>query len=95
MATTSEKKQEEKREQKKLHIEFVTQLLTLSTSGFGVVAALAWNNVVQEFVNGYVKKFLPQGSGMTSLLIYAIVVTFLAVVITFQLSRLVRKLENK
>ena len=61
-------------------------MITLSTSGFGFVAALSWNNVIQEFVNTYVKKLLPTGSGIISLLLYAILVTFLAVFITYQLT---------
>lgn len=72
----------------------VTQMLTLATSGFGLVAALAWNNVVQELVNNYVKKFLPNNSGLTSLLIYAIVVTILAVTVTYQLSEIKEELEK-
>ena len=32
-------------------------MLTLATSAFGLVAALAWNSLIQEFVNSYVKKF--------------------------------------
>ena len=63
-------------------------MLTLATSGFGLVAALAWNNVIQEFVNNYIKKLLPNGSTIWSLLIYAVVVTILAVVITLQLSKI-------
>lgn len=77
----------------KIHVEVVKQMLTLSTSGFGLVAALAWNSVIQEFVNSYVKKWLPSGSGIVSLLIYAIIVTALAVVVTLQLSRLSEKLQ--
>jgi cytochrome b subunit of formate dehydrogenase len=82
-------------EQKSLHIAIVRQMLTLATSGFGLVSALAWNSVIQEFVNGYVKKWLPQGSGLISLLIYAIIITVLAVLVTLQLSKLLRKLESK
>ncbi len=77
----------------KLHVEAVKQMVTLSTSGFGLVAALAWNSVIQEFVNSYVKKWLPGGSGLISLLIYAIIITLLAVTITVQLSRLAEKLQ--
>ena len=69
-------------------------MLTLATSGFGLVAALAWNSLIQEFVNSYVKKFLPNGSGLISLLIYAVVVTILAVFVTYQLSKLSEKLGN-
>lgn len=79
---------------KKLHVELVKQMITLSTSGFGLVAALAWNSVIQEFVNSYVKRWLPQG-GLISLLIYAILITTLAVIITFQLSKLLDNFESK
>jgi hypothetical protein len=82
-------------EQKSLHIAIVRQMLTLATSGFGLVSALAWNSVIQEFVNGYIKKWLPQGSGLISLLIYAIIITVLAVLVTLQLSKLLKGLENK
>jgi TRAP-type C4-dicarboxylate transport system permease small subunit len=78
---------------KPLHIEVVRQMLALATSGFGFVAALAWNNVIQEFVNTYVKKFLPQGSGFMSLLIYALIVTVFAVTVTFQISKLLAKVD--
>ena len=79
--------------EKRLHIEVVRQMLTLATSGFGLVAALAWNSLIQEFVNNYVKKWLPD-SGIISLLIYAILITALAVTVTLQLSRFLQKLEG-
>jgi hypothetical protein len=81
-------------EKKKLQIELVKQMLTLATSGFGLVSALAWNGLIQEFVNSYVKKFLPDGSGLYSLLIYALVVTALAVFVTYQLSKLSEKVNK-
>ena len=83
------------RKNNKLHQELAKQMLTLATSGFGLVAALAWNSLIQEFVNSYVKKFLPNGSGLISLLIYAVVVTILAVFVTYQLSKLSEKLGNE
>lgn len=80
--------------QKRLHTELVKQMLTLATSGFGLVAALAWNSLIQEFVNSYVKKFFPDGSGIISLLVYALVITVLAVFVTYQLSKLSDRLQN-
>lgn len=80
---------------KKLQIEILRQMLTLATSGFGLVAALAWNNVIQTFVNDYVKKWLPSEAGILSLFIYAIIITILAVFVTLQLSKLLERLENK
>lgn len=70
-------------------------MLTLSASGFGLVAALSWNNVIQEFVNTVVKPYLPEGSSLVSLLIYAVIVTTLAVVITYQLTNVLEKMERK
>ncbi|HLD25190.1 MAG TPA: DUF5654 family protein [Patescibacteria group bacterium] len=81
-------------QKKQLHIAILKQMLTLATSGFGLVAALAWNNVIQEFVATKIKPFLPAGSGLTSLILYAVVVTILAVTIAYQLSRLIEKLES-
>lgn len=86
-----EKKQKNSQQEKNLHIQVVRQMLTLATSGFGLVSALAWNNVIQEFVNNYIKKLLPVESGILSLLIYAVIVTFLAVFVTYQLSKILNR----
>lgn len=77
----------EKAEEKRMHVELITQLLTLSTSGFGLVAALAWNETIQEIVKSYIEPQIP-GSGLLSRFIYALLVTIMAVFITYQLSRL-------
>lgn len=80
---------------KRVTQEIVGQMLTLATSGFGLVAALAWNSLVQDFVKEYVTKWLPSGSGIISQLIYALVVTTLAVFVTLQLSKLKDRLDNR
>lgn len=87
-------KQTPAEKKKRVTTEIVTQMLTLATSGFGLVAALAWNSFIQEVVNNYVKKFLPSGSGLISLLVYAIIVTVLAVFVTMQLSKFKEHLER-
>ena len=87
-------KKEDKKEEKKIHLAILKQMVILSTSGFGLVAALAWNNVIQEFTNSYIKPYLPQGSTIISLLIYAVLVTVLAVVVTYNLTRLSEKFEK-
>ncbi|MCL4338068.1 DUF5654 family protein [Patescibacteria group bacterium] len=85
---------QKKSDNKKLSAAIIKQMLTLTTSGFGLVAALAWNSVIQEFVNNYIKKYLAFGSGIISLLIYAIIVTALAVTVTYQLGKLEEKFEK-
>ncbi|MBU0569741.1 hypothetical protein KKB40_03090 [Patescibacteria group bacterium] len=71
--------------------QFSERLLKLVTSGFGLVSALAWNELIKEFVKEYIKPLFGENSGMISLLIYALIVTFFAVFITYQLSKLVEK----
>ncbi len=79
---------------KKLRIEIVKQMLTLSTAGFGLVAALAWNSLIQDVVATYIKPYLP-GAGIISQLIYAVIVTLIAVFITYQLTGLLEKIESE
>ena len=69
------------------HRELAKQLVTLSTSAFGLAAALAWNETIQQTVKEFIEPRLP-GSGILSRFIYAILVTLLAVFITFQLTHL-------
>ena len=70
---------------------FITQLLKLVTSGFGLVAALAWNELIKEVVKEYIKPFAGGSSGVISLLIYAVLVTTLAVLVTYNLSKIAKK----
>lgn len=85
---------DKKSSDKKFHVELVRQMLTLATAGFGLVAALAWNSLIQEFVNQNIKTWFPN-SGLLSLLIYALIITLIAVLVTYQLSKILQRLENK
>ena len=80
--------------EKKLTLAIVTQMLSLATSALGLVAALAWNNFIQELVNDYIKKLLPGNSGLISLALYALIVTVLAVVVTMNLAKVKERLEQ-
>ena len=84
-----------KKEIKKYQLAVVKQMLTLATSGFGLVAALAWNELIRTFINDYIRTRISVGSGIISLTIYAIFVTIIAVAITLQLSRMVERLGEK
>lgn len=72
------------------HKELLQQLVTLSTSAFGLAAALAWNETIQQAVKEFIEPKIP-GSGILSRFIYATIVTILGVIITFELSRLASK----
>lgn len=75
----------------KLHKTVVEEILKLSTSAFGLVAALAWNELIKEVVTQYIKPIAGESSGIISLSIYAVIVTTLAVIVTINLSRLTNK----
>lgn len=76
---------------KNIRRELVKQMITLSTSGFGLVAALAWNEAIQSFVKEYIDRYISTDSGIFSRFIYAIIITILAVLITYQLTKLIKK----
>lgn len=80
--------------EKAFHEELMSQMLTLATSGFGLVAALAWNETIQQVVKEYVQPRIP-GSGIFARLIYAMLITFLAVLITYQLSKITSRFQAK
>lgn len=86
-------RKKETKKERAFHTELITQLLALATSGFGLAAALAWNQAIQEFVKEFITPSIP-GSGLLSLFIYALLVTLLAVIITFQLSRLASRFQQ-
>lgn len=90
MAKETKKEHKITREVKRLRKEFAERLLKLVTSGFGLVAALAWNELIKEFIATYIQPFFGKGSGFISLSIYALFVTLLAVLITYQLSKIVK-----
>ena len=75
----------------KFQRELIKQMITLSTSGFGLVAALAWNEAIQAFVREYIDQYISVGSGIISRFIYAIIITALAVLITYQLTKIVKE----
>lgn len=83
----------EKKKEKRFHEELLIQLVALSTAGFGFVAALAWNEAIKGFMTEYIVPQIP-GSGVISSIIYALLVTGIAVLVTFQLSRLASRFQR-
>lgn len=78
-------------EKKDIKIEILEKILTLATSGFGLVAALAWNNAIKEL---FTQIFGEHKGNLWAMLGYAILVTILVVVITLQLSKLLQKVKK-
>ena len=80
-----------KKDAEQIKVELTKSMLTFATAAFGLVAALAWNEAIQ----GIIKELIPAGNGLLSKLIYAVIVTIIAVSVTFYLGRLVGKAEAK
>ena len=88
MVKTKKKAKEEVRFRGKL----VDEMLRLAASGFGLVAALSWNELIKKAISQYVEPIVGKDSGIISLLIYAIIVTVLAVAVTYNLAKIKEKL---
>ncbi len=84
-------KKKETEKQKNIREEALGQILNLMTASFGLVAALAWNQFVLEFINSIIKPILGKNSGLITSLIYALIVTILAVLVTFFITRFLKK----
>ena len=74
--------------------EFKVQLLetfaALITAAFGLVAALAWNETIKTAV----AMVFPAENDITGLLVYAIIVTVLAVIMTLLIARALGKAKE-
>ena len=69
---------------KEFNSQFIQTFSTLLTSAFGLVAAFAWNDLVKALID----KYISSGQGVISRLIYALLVTFLAVLVSYQLGKI-------
>ncbi|MFA5022202.1 MAG: DUF5654 family protein [Patescibacteria group bacterium] len=82
-------------EQKSLRLAVIEQVVALATSGFGLVAALAWNEAIKAFF----AEFFPQpGGNIIALFSYALFITIIVVLVSIQLGRiqnLAKKQLNK
>ena len=75
---------------KDFKIRVVETFAALITSAFGLVAALAWN----ETIKAAVANIFDSGDGVWGLLIYAILVTFLAIIMTLFIAWQADKLKG-
>ncbi len=77
-----------------LPLTIIKNMIGLATSGFGVVVALAWNEVIKRAVADFIDPILGKNSGLISLFVYATIMTILAVVVTMQLTQMQKGLES-
>lgn len=79
-------------EPKKFSKEAASQMVTLLLGGFAFVAALAWNDAVQSLFSTF---FDPKNSGVLVKFIYAGLITLVITLISFRLSRYLRKDDSR
>jgi small-conductance mechanosensitive channel len=77
--------------EKSLRQQTESQVLTLITASFGFVAALAWNQAVQDIINTTLKPLFGKNIGAIFSLIYAIIVTVIVVIVTVFVTRVLKK----
>ena len=70
--------------------EVIEKLAALLTAAFGLVAALAWNDTIKAI---FAQLFGPQ-STIWAMLIYAVVVTIIAVWATIKIGRAAEKVKD-
>lgn len=63
---------------------YMGTMIALATAAFGLIAALAWN----KFITDLIALFLKPGSGVWAELLYAVVITIIAVVVIQNLGKL-------
>lgn len=80
-------KKEVKKSKKGLHIEVLEKISTLVTTSLGLVAALAWNEVIKSAVSYVWPK--PEGS-LVAGFIYAVIITTIVVVAAVYLNRIIK-----
>lgn len=75
---------------KSLKIEIVTKMSELATAGFGLVAALAWNDAIQSLF----KEIFGTQSAVWAKFAYAVIVTVLVVLVIIKLGNILNKLKE-
>ena len=72
-----------KKETEAVKKEFKEKTLTLILGGFGLVAALAWNEAIKSLF----ETLLPKSSALIGKFVYAIIVTVIVVFISYFLRK--------
>jgi len=81
----------ESNQKRSFRLEILEKLSSLITAGFGLVAALAWNEVILELFN----TVFPKQNALLGKLIYAIIVTVIVVIVTVKIGNLIGKIKGR
>jgi uncharacterized membrane protein YuzA (DUF378 family) len=70
---------------------YLGTMIALATVAFGLIAAGAWNKLIADVI----ALFLKPGSGIWAELIYAVLVTLLAIFVVSNLAKFAEKKEEQ
>jgi hypothetical protein len=71
--------------------DVIEKLAALITAAFGLVAALAWNGAIQAIF----KQVFGTSEGLVPMLVYAVVVTIIAVIATIWIGKAAGKAKQE
>lgn len=66
---------------------YLGTMISLATVAFGLIAAGAWN----KFISDAIALFLKPGSGVLAELIYAVIITIVAIIVVQTLAKLAER----
>ncbi len=66
---------------------YLGTMIALATAAFGLIAALAWN----KFITDLIALFLKAGAGVWAELLYAVVITIVALIVIQNLGKLAER----
>ena len=75
---------------KPFKLQFVETVAALMTAAFGMVAALAWNEAIKTLI----KEILGEEDQLVPMIVYAVVVTIVAVICILFIARTLGKLKD-
>lgn len=76
---------------KELRKEFFERFAVLITGAFTFVAGLAWNEAIQSLI----AKYISSGKTVLSQLVYAVIITIVAILVIIQINKIAKKLEGE
>ena len=71
--------------------EIMDKIAALITAAFGLVAALAWNGAIRAIFEAV----FGSADNITAMLIYAVVVTIIAILVTIWIARAVKRAKGE
>lgn len=71
---------------------YLEKIIQFMTAAFGLAAGLAWNEAIQALIERFVG---PTSDGLGGKLLYAVILTFIAVTVTIAVSKTYERIAKK